>query len=92
MVKQKSEKFQEIQKDLDKFVKEKEAQVIWKTEEGSQQLEEVVQYKLDNPEVAIKTLCDYLKKKCGWSYSHRYIFDLVVSRLADFGEETDNVS
>tara|TARA_R100000742_G_C4245658_1_gene64651 strand:- start:184 stop:450 length:267 start_codon:yes stop_codon:yes gene_type:complete len=82
----KSDELQTIQKDLDEFVQSKQEQVIWKTPEGAKQLDEVVKYKTDNPEVAIKTLCEYLKKKCGWSYSHRYIFDLIVSRL-----ETENV-
>jgi phage-related protein len=71
----------EIQDSLDDFVKAKESTVIWKTPEGAKQLQEVIDYKKNNPNVAIKTLCEYLKNKCGWTYSHRYIFDLIVERL-----------
>ena len=71
----------EIQNSLDDFVKAKESEVIWKTPEGAKQLQAVVDYKKANPNVAIRTLCEYLKKENGWTYSQRYIFDLIVERL-----------
>jgi len=73
----------EVQDSLENFVKEKQSIVIWKTPEGAKQLQEVIDYKLNNPEVSIKTLCEYLKQKCGWTYSSRYIFDLIAGRLDD---------
>ena len=42
MVDKESGRFEEIQKDLDKFVEEKQEHVIWKTEEGAAQLDSVV--------------------------------------------------
>ena len=70
-----------FEEDLDKFVEEKKEHVIWKTEEGAKQLHSIVQYKIDNPSVSVRTLCEYLIKKCNWTYSQRYIFDLIVQRV-----------
>ena len=71
----------EIQDNIEEFVQEKQKDVIWKTEGGAKALASVVQYKIDNPHVSINTLCEYLIKKCGWNYSKRYIFDLIVQRV-----------
>ena len=72
VVDKESGRFEEIQKDLDKFVEEKQEHVIWKTEEGAAQLDSVVKYKINNPSVSVRTLCEYLIKKCNWTYSQRY--------------------
>ena len=72
---------EKIQNSLEEFVKSKSTIAIWKTPEGAKQLEEVVSYKKNNPEVSIRTLGEYLKQKCGWNYSSRYIFELIVARL-----------
>ena len=81
MVDKGSSNSKEIQNHIDEFVQEKQKDVIWRTPAGAKQLNSVVQYKIDNPHVSVRTLCDYLIRKCGWRYSQRYIFDLIVQHV-----------
>jgi uncharacterized phage-like protein YoqJ len=66
---------------IESFAEDKAKTVIWKTPEGIEQLNSVVEYKKNNPDIAIKTLVEFLKEKCEWNYTNRYIFDIIVTKL-----------
>ena len=65
--------------DIDAFAAEKVKTVVWKTPEGIEQLNSVIAYKKDNPSIPTNTLVAFLKDKCGWDYTNRYIFDIIVT-------------
>jgi hypothetical protein len=71
----------DYQADIAAFAEEKEKNVVWKTPEGKKQLQDVVKYKNANPQVSINTLVEFLIKNCGWKYTKRYIFDIIVTEI-----------
>ena len=66
---------------IESFAEDKAKTVIWKTPEGIEQLSSVIAYKKDNPSIPTNTLVAFLKDKCGWDYTNRYIFDIIVTEM-----------